>query len=450
MMKKLNLTKIHFPTALGLFILLVAVGVGVYLVQTRTSLDSGAEGEGSPQQVRITNITEAGFSVSWLTDKEASGRINLGTEPKSLKQQVLDEKDKLTGDIGKYEAHYVTVKELKPSTKYYFKILSNNKQYDNNGKLFELTTGTILGTPPAADPVYGKILTPSGTAAEGTIVYLNVAGGTALSALAKNNGNWALSLSTARTADLGSYLSYDSQATIVNIQVQGGKLGTAEAVTTTSNDSPVPDITLGQTYDFRTMAGAQQTLVAENAPEEGMTTGGGETSGFELGPITDPGEAASPSGEVSLDNPSFNGEVINATQPAFIGTGPPGTVLSIEINSETQYTGSATIDENGEWEFSPPEGLEPGEHTVTIAYIDSTGEEQTVTRNFVIAAAGESDEPAITATPSGEIEASPTARTSMPATDTGVPEPGSLTPTWLLLIMGLGFLIGGGVLKIKD
>jgi hypothetical protein len=38
----------------------------------------------------------------------------------------------------------------------------------------------------------------------------------------------------------------------------------------------------------------------------------------------------------------------------------------------------------------------------------------------------------------------------MPATDTGVPEPGSLTPTLILLIMGLGFLIGGGVLKIKE
>jgi len=52
--------------------------------------------------------------------------------------------------------------------------------------------------------------------------------------------------------------------------------------------------------------------------------------------------------------------------------------------------------------------------------------------------------------PSGEIEASPAARTSMPATDAGVPAAGSLTPTWLLLIMGLGFLTGGGVLKIKE
>ena len=446
MIKKLGLSRIHFPTALGLLILLVAIGVGVYLVQSRTSLDLEADETNTPKQVRITNISEAGFSVSWLTEKPVSGRIDLGTEAKLLKQQALDERDRLSGDIGEYETHYVTVKELSPNTKYYFKILSNNKQYDNNGRLFELTTGIVLGTPPAADPVYGKILTPSGTAAEGTVVYINVAGGTALSALAKNNGNWALSLSTARTADLSSYLSYDSQATIVNIQAQGGKLGIAEAVTTTANDSPVPDISLGQNYDFRTTAGAQQTVVAES-------TTGEKSSGFELGPIVaENGKTASVSGEVSLDNPSFDGEVINATQPAFIGTGPPGTVLSIEVNSENLYTGSATVDENGEWEFSPPEGLEPGEHTVTVAYIDSIGQEQTITRSFVIAAAGESEEPAITATPSGETVASPSSapRTSMPATDTGVPEPGGLTPTLILLIMGLGFLIGGGVLKIKE
>jgi hypothetical protein len=456
-MKRPGLARIHFPTGLGLLILLVAIGVGVYLVRTRTSVKSEAEESATPKQVQITNITDTSFTVSWISDAATTGSLKYGTDSKSVDQQVLDERDKLAGDTSKYEVHYITVKELTANTKYYFRLVADGKQFDNNGSLFEVTTGALLGTPPAADPVYGKILKASGQDAEGVVVYVSVAGGAPLSALAKNNGNWALSLSTARTADLASYLSYDTQATIENIRVQGASWGVADAVVTTLNDSPVPDITLGQSYDFRSLASAQETTQTTTTTENQADT---TTSNFNLQSLSGTGEA-SQSGEVTLENPSFDGEVINATQPAFIGSGPAGTVLSIEINSETGYTGSVAIDENGEWEFIPPEGLEPGEHTVTIAYIDSQGLEQTISRSFVIAAAGESDQPAITATPSGETEpspsatptatptASPAARTSMPATSGGVPEPGSLTPTWLLLIMGIGFLLGGAILKAK-
>jgi hypothetical protein len=442
-MKRPGLAKIHFPTALGLLILLVAIGVGIYLVRTKTVVESGAEATITPKQVQITNMADIGFTVSWITDKPINGMVQYGTEPNSLTQQALDERDSLSGEIGKYEIHYVSIKGLKQKTTYYFKLKSGNKEYDNNGKPFEVTTGPTLGVPPAADPVYGTVLTPSGTTAEGVIVYLNVAQATPLSALVKTNGNWALSLSTARTADLSSYLTYDMQATIINIRVQGGRLGTATAITTTMNDSPVPEITLGQNHDFRSTAGTKKTTTGGQADKDKTEP----VSGFKLEPIATDSTEATESGEVTLENPSFEGEVLNATQPAFIGTGPPGTVLSIEINSDNVYTGSVAVDEEGGWEFSPPEGLEPGEHTITIAYIDAEGVEQTLTRSFVIAAAGESNEPAITATPSGETAASPAPRTEMPSTEAGVPKAGSFTPTAILFMMGLGFLIGGAILK---
>jgi len=207
-------------------------------------------------------------------------------------------------------------------------------------------------------------------------------------------------------------------------------LGTAPAITTTSNDSPVPDITLGQSHDFR--AGASVDETADGDADNGFSldleaTGSGTATG---------------SGEVTLENPSYEGEVLNATQPAFIGTGPPGVVLSIEVNSDETYTGSATVDEDGAWEFTPPEGLETGEHMITITYIDTEGIEQALNRTFVVAAAGESDEPAITATPSAEE-----GRTELPATDAGVPEPGTGEITLMMMLMGLGLLVGGIRLK---
>jgi len=439
-----KVTKIHFPTALGLLILLVAVGMGIFFVKTRSGVKPETTAEIIPEQVRITNVADTGFTVSWITGKETTGLIKLGEKVNELKQQALDDRDQLSGGEAAVAVHHVTAKNLLPTTKYYFKIESGGKQFDNKGKPFEVSTGAALGSLPTADPIYGTVLTQSGTAAEGVVVYINVANGAPLSALAKTGGNWALSLATARTADLGSYLTYDTQATIVNLLVQGGSLGTASAITTTTNDNPVPEISLGKSFDFRTPS---STLAETPTVDQPTASPSGESkSGFSaLNPSI--AQVATGSGEVTLENPSFEGEVINATQPAFIGNGPAGTVLAIEINSEETYTGSVTIAENGNWEFTPPQGLTPGEHSVSINYIDTNGEEQSLTRNFVIAAAGTSDVPAITATQSGET-ATDAARTKMPATDSGIPKPGTFEVTLIMLLTGLGLLVGG--LKIKN
>ena len=434
-MINLKLTKIHFPTALGLLILLVAIGVGLYWVKNKTAPDSASGQTLAPKQVRITNVTDTGFAVSWTTDQPANAKIKLGTDPNNLKDRFGDDRDQLSGETGSFEVHHLTAKNLTPNTKYYFKIESTGKPFDNQGKPFEITTGPALGSPPSADPVYGTVLTAAKTPAEGVIVYVNLANAAPLSALVKSGGNWALSLSTARTSDLKSYLNYDAQATIVNLLIQGGRQGTAPAITTTANDSPVPDITLGQSHDFR----VQTTAQAETPTATG-------SSNFSLEPLIAQNQPSTPSGEVTLENPGVNGEIINATQPAFIGSGPPGTVLAIEINSPQTYTGTATVAETGDWEFVPPQGLSAGEHSITIAYLDSGGVEKTLTRNFVIAAAGQTDVPAITATPSGKVSTD-SGRTSMPSTAGGVPHPGAGEVSLLLLLTGAGLIIGG--LQIK-
>lgn len=438
-MIKLSFNKFHFPTALGLLILLVALGVGLYWAKNKTAPTN--VGAGAPKQVRLTNVVDTGFTVSWITDQATSGKIKLGTESNSLKTEVLDDRDQISGETGSFETHHLTSKNLKPNTKYWFKIDSGGKSFDNQGKPFEVTTGPTLGSPPPADPIYGTVMTATQTPAEGSLVYINLANAAPLSALAKSGGHWAMSLSTARTSDLKSFLSYDTQATLVNLLVQGGRQGTAPAITTTANDSPVPVIVLGQSHDFRAQASTLPDLTAPPA-----TAGGQTATGFSaLNPLIAQTQPATPSGTVTLENPGLDGEVINATQPAFIGSGPPGTVLAIEIHSTDSYTGTATINPDGDWEFIPPQGLSAGTHTITIAYLDSSGAEQTLSRSFVIAAAGESEAPAITATPSGATADS--GRTAMPSTSSGVPQPGAGDLSWLLFLAGLGLVIGGLHLK---
>lgn len=445
-----KINRIHFPTALGLLILFLAIGFGIYWAKTKTVSTPSTSSAAGPKQVRITNVADTSFSVSWTSDQLTGGKLKLGTDPSSLKDQVLDDRDQLSGETGSFEVHHLTAKNLKAGTKYYFKIDSGGKTYDNQGKPFEATTGPALGNPPAADPIYGTVLSAAQNPVEGVIVYISLANAAPLSALVKTGGNWAMSLSTARTADLKGYLTYDTQATIVNIMVQGGKQGTSPVITTTANDSPVPNIVLGQSADFR----AQALPPPSPTLSGGLTaTGSGQTaqatasSGFSLNPLIAQAETATPSsGAVTLENPSVSGEVINATRPAFIGSGPPGTVLAITIHSTQSYTGTATVDTKGDWEFVPPQGLTAGAHEITISYLDSEGVEQTLTRNFVIAAAGQTEVPAITATPSGSTSTE-SGRTSMPSTSSGIPRPGAGDLSLIIIIAAIGLLIGGWHLK---
>lgn len=436
----------RFPTILGLLLLLLGVAGGVFLVRREQLFGLKAGPELTPRKVRLSNITENSFTVSWVTDEETSGFLRYG-ETSEAEFTATDERDQMTDETGLYLTHYITVRGLKPESPYYFKLGSGRGKtlFDNNGQPYQLRTAAVADSLPVADPVTGTVISSADLPFEGALVYLSVEGSSLLSTRTLENGSWALSLSTVRTQDLFSYLTYDSETAVVNIEVEGGG-EVATALVNTANDNPVSAITLGQSYDFR------EPLTSEEEEPESPSPG------FSFADLEEPTEATSPqeatsSADLVVLNPFTEGEVLHTLSPEFRGKAPAGVVISIKVESEIIYTGSVTVDEEGNWQWTPPADLEPGIHEITLSYIDGVGDEQTMTRSFVILAAGESGLPAFESTPSGETTPSATAspsaepRTSMPATEGGIPQPGVLTPTFFLFIMGASLLIGGVILK---
>ncbi len=407
----------------------------------------------TPKQVKITNITDSGFSVSWITDAQTSGLVKYGTTSSDLSFSAADDRDQLSGKTGSFFIHHVTLKNLKPATVYHFKIISGESAFDNNSQPYQVTTGpTISIPPPPNDIAYGTIVDSNGSPAEGIIVYLVLANANTLSTLTKSSGSWVIPLSIARSSDLSSYASYDRDASIEEIFAQGASLGTATAVSTTKYDSPLPNITLGQSFDFR--KGKQ----GETSPTPTKTQSGGFSAQDFSG--------AGSSSNLTITNPNQD-ERVNTQIPAIIGTGPAGEKVTIVINSEKAIEGQATIGADGSWSWTPPSDLAPGEHTVTVSLASG----KKVSRKFVVLAAGDSDLPAFeasssatptnmptpTTTPTPALNASPTpttkalptptptvpARTSRPSTDAGVPTSGHLTPTFLFFIMGTVLMLLG-------
>lgn len=408
-MKKRELT---IPTILGILFLIVGMGAGIWFLREPIKSAVFAYSEEIPNQVQITNVSDTSFVVSWLTDKAAAGFIQYGqsTNPNLV---IADDRDQERGTADKYFTHFVSVRGLKPSTRYYFRIGADKSLYDT-------TTGLSLGSPPAADIAYGQILTGNGEPADGAIVYLTLAGAVPQASLVKSSGSWVIPLSTARSVDLTSFVAYDPKSSQVQIRVQAGPLGQASVITTTDQDSPVAAISLGQNLNL---------LASQPQPPEAHTSSRFSTS------------------SLIIISPK-TGEQVNSAQPEIIGRGPANSEVTITVNSPTSITNTIQTDSNGEFSYSVPKKLPPGEHTITISTLIN-GVAKQVQRKFIVLAAGESQIPAFTATPSATLRPSPSPtikpRITMPATESGVPTSGNLTPTLVLLILGSALTISGVV-----
>lgn len=455
--------KKRIPTIIGLLLLIVGAISGVVFINQGTNFLPRAAPEYAPQKVKITNVSENGFVVSWITQDPTIGFVKWGETASSLNTTTTDDRDQLAGSSNEYRTHYISIQNLKPGATYYFKLGSQKNQlYDNNGQPFSITTPLTLGTPPPADTAYGTVNTAAATPAEGAIVYLSLDNATPVSALVKQNGNWAANLSTARTLDLSAYATYDAATTKIEIAVQPATGELTKATTNTANDQPVPTITIGQTADFS----ADTTAAEEISPEPTPLTD--PVASPELIPSPSPSNEPSttleptplPENKLSLQPLSIaedklvtitsipkDGSAVDSSKPEVGGKAPADSILTITVHSTTAVTDQVQVDETGAWDWTPPTDLEPGNHTVAVSYTDADGILHQTSRDFVVpdltlqaVDLQYSASPSASTTPTPKP--SPTPR-SVVATESANVVAGSTTPTYFFLIIGILSLVFG-------
>ena len=478
----------RIPTLAGLTILIVAMVAGVFLFSEGTGVFAPrATPQTTPKNIKITNVTDTGFTVSFLTDESTPGFLKYGTAENELDAQAGDERDQLTGSVLPYTMHHIPVRGLQPNTNYYFTLGTGTQStFTNNGVPFQVRTAQNSGTQPVAKTVYGSVTNETGVPAEGAVVYVKHPAAGELSSLVKNSGSWAVYLSNARTPNGVGYAE-TTDDDILLISVQGTALTQKAQITTTvANAQPVETIAYGQTTtQTAPLTEGEETedtlLVAtEEASEEA-------TMKLDEDKIVD-----EPSDEeleftpevLVLDleeakNASESVVTVTTTQPVIKGIAKPNVSISIQVHSETQISQELTANADGTFSLdiaALSENLEPGEHTVTYSYTDpDTGELVTETITFQVAQTAvaqattqpygsgnpvpmpspspsptPSPTPSPSPSPSPTMEATPAAiateeaRVSLPATDSAIPVSGSVGTTVALVLGGLFFIISGG------
>lgn len=459
----MNLLTRRIPTVLGL-LLLVALVVGsfYYFIGKTTKVNKDL----IPTKVRITNISDNKFSVSWITGTITFGSIEYGVAGEKLTTIAKDDLD--TETQGQYITHHVTVEGLQPNTEYAFRILSGTEpvRYDNNGSPYTTRTGPVIGATPASQNFYGNVQLPSKQSANRAIVYLTLPGGATVSTLVRESGNYAFTLSTIRADDLRSYVKYDPSATIASIMIENGDLQSISSVSL-ANSAPVPTITLGKNEDYLNLA--QTPPVAEVQPGQTPATASAIPSDhppiptatpqslgiFNVEPLNNQNDIdAVTTTTVTILNPKEAGEILTTLQPEFRGTGPVGTTLSIALTGQKAISDTTQVLTDGTWSFAPVIDLKIGKQKIAVSYVGTGGITQKVEREFYISPSKTGLDPAFVSSPSASTIASPvgspstTPRAAMPATDTGVPVTGVIENTLLTVTSGIVIMVVGVVLLL--
>lgn len=202
-------------------VLIVGLVLGVYLVGQRTGFFSKASASAVPRNIKITNISDNAFTVTWLTDKAATGFVSLANE--SSGSAIFDDRD--SSPVKERMTHHVTFKNLEPKTAYSFKITSGKEVYDDQGKSFvQITAPTTQKPPEMPQPVFGKVEKEKGGFPDEAIVYLKAGQSSLLSTYARDEGKWLMTLNNARTADLTNYVTV-SDSGLLELRVEAGNDG---------------------------------------------------------------------------------------------------------------------------------------------------------------------------------------------------------------------------------
>jgi len=404
----------RIPTIAALLVLVAVIGISTLLIQSGLFYVGKAAPDPTPQNFLITNVTDTSFTAMYTTTSINEGviKINNSEIGNSL---ILDDRDKKSGIKKKYSSHHITIHNLKANTEYSFSLVSEGKEFTDPN--YKGRTGSVISTsPPAQNPIFGKVLMPDGQNATDTLVTAKTNSSQIISAVTDSKGEFILPTNSLRNQLFVDYFRLSNE-TVINIEALRSLMKTQVTATFLSAQN-LPPITLLQKYVFT-------QLSEENVQQEAKFT-------FSV--------ADRSSNSITISNPEQQ-EVFTDLRPNFSGTAPIGSTVSVVVTGV--FTKQILTSRNGEWSTRNDSDFQPGKYTIKATTKGPDGKSIEVTSQFTILPQGSqilADQlmPTTKITPSPTIKpsATPTITTIVPTTiptTTNTPSP-TITPTPLTAV----------------
>src|SRR3989344_5233009 len=224
----------RIPTIFVIGFIVLGIVLTTIIVRIQTNLRSSAGNSEEPKNVKITNLSDGSFTITYQTDAPTIGSVNYGNSKQLGNTQLED----LSKNI-----HSLTVAKLSPDTKYYLTIISGQNTFLNNGVPFEILSGPSIASPSASKTVIkGKVILPDGNPPNEALIYLNTDNSQLLSTTIEKDGEFNFSLKELRTDDLSSYLEIDKDSILKLFVISNSLQSTV--LLSGSDNYLVPTITL--------------------------------------------------------------------------------------------------------------------------------------------------------------------------------------------------------------
>lgn len=342
-------------------VLAVLVGIGLLVALFRFVLPSRntqATKKGL-QSIEITNVFAGQVTILWKTEDKQKGWISYGEDESNLSQVATDERDGQEHTLRKY--HYVTLKDLKKDSRYYFRVTDGDSFLESGGKsLFTFKTIGTIDQINNLKPAYGKIVDKSGAPFQDAVITLSAKNIYPLSTLSKSTGEWLIPLNYTVDKATGKFISLSpSQPVRIHVYSDNDKETIVTALV--QQLSPVEkSLQLGETYVFEN----EENVLGTQASQKKAQT-------FD---ITYPSQGA----------------LIPAQKPLIKGTALGGATLTLQILGGNQpINGTFKSDDKGMWKYDVPRPLDAGTYTLSVYHPTSQkGKAEVRRRTFTIAKSG--------------------------------------------------------------
>lgn len=357
------------PTLLGLFVIGIGIVVTSFLARNSTNTFTNASPTWEPQNIKVTNINDNSFTVSYTTETETNGSISFGKDI-NLGNSAIDDFDKINNNISSKKIHYFTIDNLEADTKYFFTIMSGNNVYSNNNIPFEISTSKKLEANVSnLDKVGGKVIQTNGESPKEAIVYLTGENIQPLSTLVKKDGTYELNISFLKNQNLDNIVSL-KENDILSINIVGNSMQSQIKILAKQVNS-VPVVILSQNYDFTIDSSTEKPNASESSRFASFPISTSKITTYATPRITNPKE----------------NQVFTDQQPTFRGTASAGTYINIKIEP-TNITDQVRTSSTGNWSYRPKLPLDTGKHTIIISSKDEFGMTKTSNQSFSILALG--------------------------------------------------------------
>lgn len=417
----------RIPTLLALFLIFAGIGTAVYLDNKNSPTSLQAEQSVAPVEIHFTNISETSFTVSWLTEKQALGFVEVNSN--NSKKTYFDQED--SDNVPKARLnHYVRVDNLTENTEYEVLIKSGNNCPNNIiCPVVKQKTAVRLDSTLNLPPVHGSMIKDNNSPLEKTVVYVTVGKNATLSGRTDSAGLYVIPLSNLRTQDLSKRpILSDTDIVQINVLLSTSKKANAVIdVKSIRQNLTIPAMKTGNSYNFVYLIAKKDLLAkALNQNILGTETTSKNIINENINPVI------LDKSEIQILFPKKDLDTTPDLKPRLRGVAIPGSKLLIIVKSTPQVDQIVT-GKDGTWTWRPSKSLEPGTHQITIQGYDNKGNLITQTRKFIVLKSGEQvlgeSTPSASLTPFPTEIVSPTAKFSPTTAVISPTIPGQLTAT---------------------